>query len=107
MSKDMFTNPSEGKYLLSLYNGFGNLDHRAEKNKKKIVDGKEKQINEWSHVSVSLLVFQLSWCPWLLSYEMNPRSRVQILDEADYISHSTYTLGKDMYPTIFPPPLVR
>ena len=29
--------------------------------------------------------------------------RVQILDEADCISHSTNTLGKDMNPIILPP----
>ena len=30
-------------------------------------------------------------------------SRVQILDETDYISHSTNTLGKGMNPIILPP----
>ena len=32
-------------------------------------------------------------------------TRVQILDEADYIAHSTNTLGKGMNP-IIPPPAV-
>ena len=35
--------------------------------------------------------------------EMDPATRVQILDEADYISHSTNTLGKGMNPIILPP----
>ena len=30
-------------------------------------------------------------------------TRVQILDETDYISHSTNTLGKGMNPIILPP----
>ena len=30
-------------------------------------------------------------------------TRVQILDETDCISHSTYTLGKVMNPIILPP----
>ena len=34
---------------------------------------------------------------------MNTATRVQILDEADYISHSTNTLGKGMNPIILPP----
>ena len=32
-----------------------------------------------------------------------PTTRVQILDEADCISHSTNTLGKGMNPIILPP----
>ena len=35
--------------------------------------------------------------------EMDTATRVQILDEADYISHSTNTLGKGMNPIILPP----
>ena len=34
---------------------------------------------------------------------MDTATRVQIQDEADYISHSTYTLGKGMNPIILPP----
>ena len=34
---------------------------------------------------------------------MDMATRVQILDEADCISHSTNTLGKGMNPIIFPP----
>ena len=30
-------------------------------------------------------------------------TRVQILDEPDYITHSTNTLGKGMNPNILPP----
>ncbi len=33
----------------------------------------------------------------------NLESRVQILDEPDYISHSTNTLAKGMNPNILPP----
>ena len=33
----------------------------------------------------------------------DPATRVQILDEADCISHSTNTLGKGMNPIILPP----
>ena len=35
--------------------------------------------------------------------EMDSATRVQILDEADCISHSTNTLGKGMNPIILPP----
>ena len=35
-------------------------------------------------------------CPWLSSQDMDTALRVQILDETDYISHSTNTLGKGM-----------
>ena len=38
-----------------------------------------------------------------ISLEMDTATRVQILDEADYISHSTNTLGKGMNPIILPP----
>ena len=34
---------------------------------------------------------------------MDTETRVQILDETDYISHSTNTLGKGMIPIILPP----
>ena len=34
---------------------------------------------------------------------MDTTTRVQILDETDYISHSTYTLQKGMNPIILPP----
>ena len=34
---------------------------------------------------------------------MDMTTRVQILDETDYISHSTDTLGKGMNPIILPP----
>ena len=37
---------------------------------------------------------------WLSSAEMDTATRVQILDEADSISHSTNTLGKGMNPII-------
>ena len=35
--------------------------------------------------------------------EMNTAILVQILDDTDYISHSTNTLGKGMNPIILPP----
>ena len=41
--------------------------------------------------------------PWLSSEEMDTTTRVQILDEADNISHSTNTLGKCINPIILPP----
>ena len=34
---------------------------------------------------------------------MDMATRVQILDETDYISHSTNALGKGMNPIILPP----
>ena len=34
---------------------------------------------------------------------MDTATRVQILDENDYISHSTNTIGKGMNPIILPP----
>ena len=34
---------------------------------------------------------------------MDTAMRVQIMDEADYISHSSSTLGKRMNPIILPP----
>ena len=40
---------------------------------------------------------------WLSSQEMETTTRVQILDQANCISHSTNTLGKGMNPIIFPP----
>ena len=39
---------------------------------------------------------------WLSSQEMDTATRVQILDEADCISHCTNTLGKGMNPIILP-----
>ena len=39
---------------------------------------------------------------YLQSWEMDTSLRVQILDEAAYISHSTDTLGKSMNPIILP-----
>ena len=36
---------------------------------------------------------------------MDTATRVQILDETDYISHSTNTFEKSMNPIIFPPAL--
>ena len=33
--------------------------------------------------------------------------RVQIMDQANYISHSTNTLGKGMNPIILPPATVK
>ena len=35
--------------------------------------------------------------------EMDTVTRVQILDQTNYISHSTNTIGKGMNPIIFPP----
>ena len=35
--------------------------------------------------------------------EMDTATRVQILDETDWISHSTNTFGKGMNPIILPP----
>ena len=40
---------------------------------------------------------------WLSSLEMDTVTRVQILDETYFISHSTNTLGKGMNPIILPP----
>ena len=40
---------------------------------------------------------------WLLSLEMNMPTRVLFSDEAVCISHSAYTLGKGINPTILPP----
>ena len=40
---------------------------------------------------------------WLSSQDVDTTTRVQILDEPDYISHSTNTLGKGMNPKILPP----
>ena len=39
----------------------------------------------------------------LSSKEMDTATRVQILDQTDYISHSTNTFGKSMNPIILPP----
>ena len=39
---------------------------------------------------------------WLSSEEMDPATRVQILDEIDCFSHSTNTLGKGVNPIILP-----
>ena len=38
---------------------------------------------------------------------MDTAIRVQILDEADCISHSTYTLGKGMNPIILSPAMCK
>ena len=40
---------------------------------------------------------------WLSSQEIDTATRVQILDETDFISHSTNTLGKGMNPIILSP----
>ena len=39
----------------------------------------------------------------VIEKEMDTVTRVQILDEADRISHCTNTLGKGMNPIILPP----
>ena len=44
---------------------------------------------------------------WLSSKEMDTTTRVQILDEADCISHNTNTLGKGMNPIILPPAMSK
>ena len=52
-------------------------------------------------IKLSLLLF-----PTLASefhFEMDTATRVQILDQANCISHSTNTLGKGMDPIILPP----
>ena len=40
---------------------------------------------------------------WLTSLKMDMTTQVQILDETDYFSNSTNSLGKGMNPTILPP----
>ena len=40
---------------------------------------------------------------WLSSKEMDTATGVQILDEADCISHNSNTPGKRMNPIILPP----
>ena len=40
---------------------------------------------------------------WLSSLEMDTATRVQILDQTDWISHSANTLRKGMNPIILPP----
>ena len=45
-------------------------------------------------------------CPWCNGHrrrELDTATRVQIMDETDFISHSTNTLGKGMNPIILPP----
>ena len=50
-------------------------------------------------------------CPWCNGYRRrmwtrrhyDTTTRVQILDEPDYISHNTNSLGKGMNPNIRPP----
>ncbi len=49
------------------------------------------------------LKFRMLFKIWLSVQEMDTATRVQILDEADCISHSTNTLGKGMNPIILPP----
>ena len=39
---------------------------------------------------------------WLPSEKMDQATRVQILDEAVYISHGTYALGKGMNHPLLP-----
>ena len=41
--------------------------------------------------------------PWCNGYRRRKCTRVQILDETDFISHSTNTLEKAMNPIILPP----
>ena len=43
------------------------------------------------------------WCNGYCHRKWTRPTRVQILDEADCISHSTKTLGKGMNPIILPP----
>ena len=46
---------------------------------------------------------QVRRCLWCNGYRRRKWTQVQILDETDYISHSTNTLEKDMNPIILPP----
>ena len=39
----------------------------------------------------------------ILSFPLNGKWELQIMDKADCISHSTNTLGKGMNPVILPP----
>ena len=49
-------------------------------------------------------ILETRWrCPWCHGYRHRKRTRVQILDETDCISHCTNTLGKGMNPIILPP----
>ena len=49
-----------------------------------------------------MIIIQIFMVSWLLSQEMDMATRIQILDMADFISHSANTLGKGMNPTILP-----
>ena len=66
----------------------------------------------WSDISrlhSSPRLLSLPWCSWcnetIMSSEINPATRVRILDEAFCISHSTNTIGKGMNLTILSPAL--
>ena len=45
---------------------------------------------------------EVQWCNGYRRRKWTRRTRVQILDETDCISHSTNTLGKGMNPIILP-----
>ena len=58
----------------------------------------------WSkYLTVIMFDLQVPVEAWLSLQEMDTATWVQILDEANYIPHSTNTLGKGMNPIILPP----
>ena len=62
--------------------------------------------NERFHkLEMSVLRFwgRYPWCNGYRRRKWDTAARVQILDQANYISHSTNTLGKGMNPIILPP----
>ena len=51
---------------------------------------------------MKMMIIKSTWCSGYRRREMDTATQVQILDEADCISHRTKTLGKGMNPIILP-----
>ena len=74
---------------------------------KTILHIKELQKNKlWFEVFLSntnISFWRCSWCNGYRRRKWSRRHEFKNLDETDYISHSTNTLGKGMNPIILPP----
>ena len=60
----------------------------------------------WNKLSICIIIdLALNNLQWLVCHKIKADTvtRVQTLDETDYISHSSNTLGKGMNPIILPP----
>ena len=80
----------------------GSTDRKKKRENFKFLT-KELSFMVFRLIGIAFFFLEVPLGKWLSSQELDTATRVQILDEADCISHSTNTLGKGMNPIILPP----